>query len=94
MEAEIGGMSVGAASLLHTEHSPLPGITKLAGIVTTGQLLCSGLARHQMRALIRRGDLIALDCGVYAAADIAERLQLLPNGPVLLAVATAARHKT
>ena len=92
MEAEIGGTSVGAANPPHTEHSPQPGITKLAGIVTTGQLLSSGLARHQMRTLIR-GDLIALDYGVYATADFAERLQLLPNGPVILAVATAARHK-
>jgi hypothetical protein len=46
-----------------------------------------------MRALIRRGDLIALDYGVYATADFAERLQLLPYRPVILAVATAARHK-
>jgi hypothetical protein len=36
-------MSVGgAANLLHMEHSPLPGITKLAGIVTTAS--CSPAA--------------------------------------------------
>ena len=89
MGAEIGGTSVGAAILLRMEHSSLPGITKLAGIVTTGQLLSSGLARTQMRTLIRRGDLIALDHGVYATADFAERLQLLPNGAVILRAASA-----
>ena len=89
MEAEIGGMSAGATILLGMEHLSLPGITKLAGIITTGQLLSSGLARHQMRTLIRRGDLIALDHGVYATADFAERLELLPNGPVILRAASA-----
>jgi hypothetical protein len=46
-----------------------------------------------MPTSIRRGDLIALEYGVYATADFAERLQLLPNGPVILAVATAARYR-
>ncbi len=82
-------MSVGADILLRMEHLSLPGITKLAGIITTGQLLSSGLARHQVRTLIRRGDLIALDYGVYATADSAGRLELLPNGPVILRAASA-----
>ena len=42
-----------------------------------------------MRTLIRRSDLIALDNGVYATADFAERLELLPDGPVILRAASA-----
>ena len=44
MEAKIDGTSVGAAILLRMEYLLLPGIAELAGIITTGQLLSSGLA--------------------------------------------------
>src|SRR5271165_1818507 len=82
-------MSVGAAMVCCMELSPQPGITQLAGIVTTSQLLSSGVARGKMRGLIHRGDLIALDHGVYATADFVERLRALPDWECLLRAASA-----
>ena len=62
---------------------------RLAGIVTTADLLARGYSRSRLRLLIRRGDLVPLSRGVYATADLVTRLPIIANGEVLLGAAAA-----
>jgi predicted transcriptional regulator of viral defense system len=66
---------------------------RIAGIVTTAELVAAGWQVDQIRASTRRGDLMAIRRGVYADGDHARKLLTFRDGEQLLAVgAAAARH--
>ena len=68
----------------------LPETGRLAGIATTAELVASGLAVRDIRALVRRGVLVGLGRGVYAKADMAASLTAAgPRGDGLLRAAAA-----
>ena len=64
-------------------------IDRLAAVMTTGELTEAGLSRAQIETLMRRGTLISLERGVYASAELAERLRLVPAGEIVLRTAAA-----
>lgn len=62
---------------------------RVAGMVTTAELLSGGWSERRIRTLAKRGDLIAIGHGVYADGDKARMLLGLAGGDQLLAVAAA-----
>jgi hypothetical protein len=61
----------------------------LAGIVTAGELLAAGLSWPRLRGLVRRGVLVPVGWGVYAAAEPAAVAARGPAGEHALRAAAA-----
>jgi predicted transcriptional regulator of viral defense system len=67
----------------------LTGIDRLAGIVTTGELLAAGVTRSRISTLVRIGELVSLGHGTYAMASLAEEVRKIQTGPEVLRAVTA-----
>jgi Transcriptional regulator, AbiEi antitoxin len=69
----------------------LTGIDRLAGVVTTGELLAADVTRTRIGTLVRTGELVSVGRGVYAMAGLAAEARQIQTGPeVLRAVAALA----
>jgi hypothetical protein len=60
---------------------PLSDLARLTGVVTTAELLGAGLTQWRIAALVRTGELVALQRGVYVDAAAAERIGQISRGP-------------
>jgi hypothetical protein len=67
----------------------LPPTGRIAGIVTTAELLAAGWSDHQITKLARQGDLYRLSRGVYADGRAARERLSWRGGSQLLEVAAA-----
>ena len=67
----------------------VPDSSRLAGIVTVGELLAAGLSRPRLRSLVRRGVLIPVGWGIYARAAPAAEAARGPAGEHALRAAAA-----
>jgi len=67
----------------------VPGSSRLAGIVTTAELLASGMPRWRLRSLVRSGALVHVRPGVYARAVLLARLTHEPTGEHALRAAAS-----
>jgi len=67
----------------------LPDEFRLAGIRTTAELLSEGKSPTKITTLVHRGALIKVRRGVYARADLAAELAIIPGGDHLLRTAAA-----
>ena len=67
----------------------VPGSSRLAGIVTAGELLAAGLSWPRLRSLVRRGVLVPVGWGVYARAGPAAEAARSPKGRCALQAAAA-----
>lgn len=74
-------------SHMRAAASPVKG--RLAGIMTTAELLATGKSAAQIQTLVRQRTLVKLRYGVYARADLAKGLSARPNGAYLLRAAAA-----
>lgn len=79
-----------AATLGRMTPLPVPRTGRIAGIVTTAELVVSGWRPHQIRASHLRGELLAVRRGVYADGVRARTLLTLAGGEKLLAIGAAA----
>jgi Transcriptional regulator, AbiEi antitoxin/Protein of unknown function (DUF559) len=66
------------------------GNIRLAGIVSSAQLVAAGNSSRQIRAMVQRGELVRIGWGYYATADLADLIPRLPTGRLLLAAGAAA----
>jgi Protein of unknown function (DUF559)/Transcriptional regulator, AbiEi antitoxin len=82
-------MSVVAGMLRRVKAETTRRSLGLAGIVTTADLRAAGRSADDVRAMVRRRDLVRLARGLYVTAELATSLQRLPAGQVLLAGAAA-----
>jgi len=64
----------------------MPRSTRIAEIVTTAELLAAGWRPDQIRASVKRGDLMAVRRGVYANGTHGRKLLTLAGGEKLLAI--------
>jgi predicted transcriptional regulator of viral defense system len=67
----------------------VPDSSRLAGIVTAGELVAAGLSWPRLRGLVRRGVLVPLGWGVYAPAAPAATAARGPAGEHALRAAAA-----
>ena len=63
---------------------------RLAGIMSTAQLVAAGQSPHQIRAMVECGELLRISRGYYATADLAELVPRLDIGALLLSAGAAA----
>jgi hypothetical protein len=63
---------------------------RLAGIMSSAQLVAAGRSSHQIRAMVERGELLRICRGYYATADLADLVPRLDIGALLLSSAAAA----
>lgn len=80
-----------------------PGIRRLAGIMTTADLIAAGGSSRKIGAAVARGDLVRIGRGYYATADFTERMRVLTFGEHFLrtyaivgalGAGTVASHRT
>ena len=64
-------------------------IPHMPGIFTTDDLLARGASPRQIQVMVRRGALVRLARGVFATADLADRLHTAPGDQALLRAAAA-----
>jgi predicted transcriptional regulator of viral defense system len=83
-------VSEARASIGHVTTQSTPRTTRIAGIVTTAELLAAGWRQDQIRDRTRHGDLLALRRGIYAEGAHARKLLSLKGGDQLLAIGAAA----
>ena len=83
------GMTDPAAILDGVDTDSVPDSSRLAGIVTAGELLAAGLSWPRLRALVRRGVLVPVGWGIYARAAPAAKAARGPMGEQALRVAAA-----
>jgi hypothetical protein len=69
--------------------SELPDSGRLAGILTTAELLRAGITESNVRILVGRGALVPLGRGIYAKAALVKRLNSSKVGPSALRLAAA-----
>jgi hypothetical protein len=67
----------------------VPRTGRIAGIVTTAELIAAGWRQDQIRARTQRGDLLPLGRGVYADGPEGRKIRSLAGGDELLALAAA-----
>ena len=67
----------------------MPRSTRIAGIVTTGELTDAGFSADRIRTLTRRGDLYQVGRGVYASGTLASEMLAIADGLQLLQLAAA-----
>jgi predicted transcriptional regulator of viral defense system len=82
-------MSVGKAILSGMTADSVPDSSRLAGIVTTAELVAAGIGRPQLRSLVRRGVLVPVSRGVYARGPLAAAETRDPRDEHALRVAAA-----
>jgi predicted transcriptional regulator of viral defense system len=96
-------MSVLAVILGAVTNEPAPRIRRLAGIMTTADLLAAGGSSRKIGAQVARGDLVRIGRGYYATADLTERMLGLTFGEHFLrayaivgalGAGTVASHRT
>jgi Transcriptional regulator, AbiEi antitoxin/Protein of unknown function (DUF559) len=63
---------------------------RLAGIVSSAQLVAAGKSSRQIREMVQRGEILRIGWGYYATADLAELIPRLDFGALLLSAAAAA----
>jgi len=80
-------MSVPTATLDCMTKTSLPDLSGLGWVVTRAELLRTGLSRTGILELVRNGELIALDRGIFVPAEVAGRLRQLPGGEILISAA-------
>src|SRR5947199_10608997 len=81
-------MSEGCSTIERMSDSWMPAAARLAGIVTTAELLRSGVSPERIRTLSRRGELLTLARGVHApTGQVAAERAHGPGGDHLLRVA-------
>jgi hypothetical protein len=73
-------MSVPDAMLGVMSSQSAPRIRRLAGIMTTADLLAAGRSSRQIGVEVARGGLVRIGLGYYATADLAERVLQLGFG--------------
>lgn len=83
-------MSEAETTMIRVTSRPAPRSSRIAGIVTTTELLVAGWRQDQIRDSTRRGDLVALRRGIYADGAHARKLLTLKGGEQLLAIGAAA----
>jgi len=83
-------MSDTAATLGRMTPPTVSRTGRIAGIVTTAELVASGWRPHQIRASQQRGTLMAVRRGVYADGVHGRKLLTLAGGSELLAIGAAA----
>jgi predicted transcriptional regulator of viral defense system len=82
-------MSVLARNLGVMSAPKLPETRRIAGIVTTRELVATGVSDRRIRTLARRGDLHQVGRGVYADGAMARDMLKLLDGRQLLGLAGA-----
>jgi hypothetical protein len=82
-----GGLDVGGGRDAGRVSERVP--RRLAGVVTTGELIAGGLSSARIRTLVGRGVLVPVWRGVYARATAAAALAGQPGGDHALHVAAA-----
>jgi Protein of unknown function (DUF559) len=83
-------MSEAGAILSRVTTQPRPVSVRIAGIVTTGELLSAGWRPDQIRANARTGgDLLVVRRGIYADGAHARKLLSLKGGGELLSIGAA-----
>jgi hypothetical protein len=82
-------MSEGHTILSVMSPLSLPETRRVAGIVTTAELLAAGNTEDEIKTLLRRGDLIRLRRGAYARGPEGREYLALVNGERLLGLAAA-----
>jgi hypothetical protein len=96
-------MSAVAVILGPMTREPAPRIRRLAGIMTTADLIAAGGSSRKIGAQVARGDLVRIGYGYYATADLAERMLSLTFGKHFLRAyavvgalgsGTVASHRT
>jgi very-short-patch-repair endonuclease len=83
-------VSEALATLACMTSRSVPGTGRVAGIVTTAELIASGWRHDQIVACARRGDLLSVRRGVYADGARGRKLLTFTDGDQLLAVAGAS----
>jgi hypothetical protein len=90
-------MSVARRNLSFMSAARLPETWRIAGIVTTSELVAAGISGCRIRTLVQRGDLQRVGRGVYANGakaremlDFADGRQLLELAATVAAVAPTA----
>src|SRR5215472_7030072 len=82
-------MSVLARSLSIMSAPKLSETRRIAGIVTTAELVAGGASACRIRTLVKRGDLHQVGRGVYADGAKAHEMLTLADGRQLLELAAA-----
>jgi hypothetical protein len=72
------------------QRETLRAYARLAGIMSTAQLVAAGQSPYQIRAMAERGELVRISRGYYATADLAELVPRLDVGALLLSAGAAA----
>ena len=72
------------------DTASLTGSGRIAGIVTTAELVAAGLSDREIRTLVRRGRLCRVRRGAYADGTRARRLLTRADGRQLIELASAA----
>ena len=67
-------MSVSSGSIMPVDGLELPDLGRVAGLVTTAELVRAGLSKPAVRRLATKGVLIQVRRGVYARADLVSRM--------------------
>jgi predicted transcriptional regulator of viral defense system len=84
-------MSVAGGILDLMTSCHLPGTGRLANIATWAELVSAGISAKQIRTRVGRGDLIRLDHGIYAPAELVKSVTATDRGALALrAAATLA----
>lgn len=68
----------------------MPRVARLAGILSSAELVASGTSKRQIRAMVDSGDLVRVGWGYYATARLAALAPALPGGLTFLSAAAAA----
>jgi hypothetical protein len=96
-------MSAAVAILGTMNNGSVPGIRRLAGIMSTADLIAAGGSSRQIGAKVAKGELVRIGRGYYATADFAEGMRTLKFGEHFLRAyavvgvlgsGTVASHRT
>jgi len=80
-------VAAGILDLMTGAYFPETG--RLANIATAAELLCAGFSAAQIRTKVSRGELVRLDHGVYAPAELITSVGATDHGALALRAATS-----
>jgi len=84
-------MSLAGGILDRMANSHLPETGRLANIATSAELVSAGISAKQIRGKVSRGEMVRLDHGIYAPADLVKSVTATRRGALALrAAATLA----
>jgi hypothetical protein len=89
LECRVGEMSVPARILDAMTKMSMPDLSGLDWFITSAELLRAGFSRAAVASLVDSGELLSLSRGVYVAAEVADRLRMLPAGEALIRAGAA-----